>query len=103
MYSPDKAPESKYYTFTLTSMKGDKSYVTCITTYEPFKDIDKAQSKHTAYLFGMKLVVPVCYCLMTRVVCTDFSRAWLLKYIDAGAEQAKMAERVISCKKQETF
>lgn len=87
-----------YYSFPLTSLKGDKSYVTCIVTYEPFADVAKAQEKHPEYLFGPQPVVPVCYCLMSRIVCTEFSRAWLLKYINAGAERGKMIERVLACK-----
>ena len=87
-----------YYSFSLTSLKGDKSYVTCITTYEPFGDVARAQEKYREYLFGPQPVVPVCYCLMSRVVCTEFSRAWLLKYISAGAEREKMVERVLARK-----
>ena len=100
VYNASTAPHTTYYMFTLTSVKGDKSYVTCVTTYEPFADAARAQEKHQEYLFGLQLVVPVCYCLMSREVCTEFSRAWLLKYIDAGADREGMVKRVLARKKR---
>lgn len=96
MYSAGKAPRSICYTFTLTSIKGDKSYVTCIIRYEVFEDAATAEKKYPGRMFGEFPVVPVCYCLMSRVICTEFSRAWLLKYINAGAERPKMVARVLT-------
>ena len=101
MYSGGEAPKATCHSFTLTSIKGDKSYVTCLTMYEVLGDAaGAAQEKHTQYTIGPSLVVPVCYCLMSRVVCTEFSRAWLLRYARAAkAEQPLMVQRVLKCKK----
>ena len=100
MYSCSEAPKATCHSFTLTSIKGDKSYVTCLTMYEALGEAaGAAQEKHTQYTIGPSLVVPVCYCLMSRVVCTEFSRAWLLRYVRAAkAEQPLMAQRVLKCK-----
>ena len=102
MYSGGEAPKATCHSFTLTSIKGDKSYVTCLTMYEVLGDAaGAAQEKHTQYTIGPSLVVPVCYCLMSRVVCTEFSRAWLLRYARAAkAEQPLMVQRVLKCKKK---